>query len=343
MTRDNSWLQSDDTGLRPMVPRKDLRRVVQLVSEGFDEWQSWRGRSFLSLLEVLSYTGPFLSLARFSSAFRQFCSAIVWVEGGQVVGVVAGHPIGPDPRYWIFRNIVVSKPHRGKGIGRELQRGLIERASSEGAQKAIVMVRVNNPASINLASSDGFRLLTITSDMKLIPSQAMTPAPPTGDSLRQQKPSDWHQVYQLTQAATPPALRSFNPVREDDFRTRMLQRLGHWLGNLISGQWEHQFVAEESGELAALLTVKACLWGEHRLEMTVHPSWRGHLEEILVRKGLGVLSRYPKRPVNIKVPVAHTEAITVLSQRGFNEMKTQAILGLDLRQFRNQTSEDSTG
>jgi ribosomal protein S18 acetylase RimI-like enzyme len=341
VSRDHDRRRTDDRGLRRMVPRKDLRPVVQLISDAFKDWQSWRGRSFLSALRILSYTGPFLSLAGLSSAFREFCSAVVWVEKGQVVGVVAGHPIGSDPHYWVLKNIVVSRSHRGRGIGRELTHAIIEKAVSEGAEKAIVMVRSDNRASLNLASSDGFRPLMATSDMRLTARPAVAPAVSPANGLRRQEPSDWRRVYELTHTATPSAMRAFDPVREKEFRRRFPERLGRWLLNLLNGQLEHRFVAEVSGELAATLMVEAHLWGEHRLEMTVPPRWRGHVEEMLISEGLAILARYPELPVNIKVPASHAEAINVLRRYGFSDEKNQVILGMDLGRSGNRTPEES--
>lgn len=318
-----------------MVPREDLRPVVQLISDGSKDWQSWRGRTFLSVLNILSYTGPLLSLARVSSAFRQFCSAVVCVEREQVVGAVAGHPIGADPRYWVLKNIVVSRSHRGRGIGRELTHAIIDKAVSEGAEKAIVMVRTDNTASLNLASSDGFRPLVATSDMRLTTPPAMPPAPSRANGLRREEPGDWRLVCKVVHAATPSALRAFNPLREDKSPRGFYKRFGRWLRNLVSGQQEHRFVAEVDGELAATLRVEAHLCGEHHLEIIVHPRWRGHVEEMLISKGLAVLARYPERPVNIKVPASHAEAIEVLSRYGFSEEKKQVILGMDLARSRH--------
>ena len=332
---------TDFCGLRPMEPERDLRSVVQLIREGFDPWQSWRGRSFLSLLEIMSYTGPLLSLLRFSSAFRQFCSAIVWVEDGQVVGVVAGHAIGHDPRFWIFKNIVVSKLYRGRGIGRGLQRGLIDKALREGAEKAIVMIRVDNAASLNLASSDGFHPLTVTTYMALTHLQTEVPAFRSMNGLRPHKRKDWPQVYELKRTVIPPELRPFNPGNESDFSKKSDDILGSGPWDLIRGQRVHRFVVKKNGELAATLKVEACLWAEHRLEIIIHPRWRGRVEEVLVGKALNVLTRYPKKPISIRVPAAYTQAIEVLRRYGFEEKKTQAILGMDLRHIRDQAAGES--
>jgi GNAT superfamily N-acetyltransferase len=317
------------TGPHPMVPKRHLCSVIELINEGFHGWQSWKGEKALFAFKVLTRLGPCLwVLERINTEFRDFCSAIVWVEEGQVVGVIAGHPIGSDPRYWIFRNLAVRKSYRTAGIGRALLKELIHWAKGQGAIRAIGMVRTKNPASLHLCRSLGFKELTVTVEMNLAAMGSVKPFVLPGVTLHRLNAVDRHKGYELAQTIFPAALQSFRPIQEDEFHQTACQKLG----DLFTGHWVHRIAAKKEDEFVGLLTVEALLFGgEHRLKMMVHPHWRGRLEKPLIAKGLSILARYPKGNVYINLFASHTEAIEVLSEFGFVEKKTQIILGLDLQ------------
>jgi GNAT superfamily N-acetyltransferase len=333
MLSSEPWQRHGYTGPRPMVPSRDLGTVVELIKEGYAPWQSWKGKRALSALRILNRLGPLPTLlARYNAAFREFCSAVVWVEEGQVIGLVAGHPIGPDPRYWIFKNLEVQKSHRRHGIARGLMQSIIEKARAEGAEKAIGMVRTNNAASLNLTASLGFIELVVTSDLRLPATESVTPTLLSEVALCRIKATEWRKVYELAQATTPASLQRFKPAWEEDFRLGRRQRLSRWLRSLLFGRQEHQLAVEEGERFVAALTVQASrFWGEHRLELMVHSSWRGRLEEMIITNGLAILGRYPQRPINVHLFSAHTEAMQVLERYGFVEIKTQVIIGLELK------------
>jgi len=81
----------------------------------------------------------------------------------------------------------------------------------------------------------------------------------------------------------------------------------------------------------ATLTLHASHWrGHHRLELMVHPDYRGQLEDMLVTKALSILGDYPERGVVVTHPAEHREAIEVLKGYGFTEKRTLAQMRLAL-------------
>jgi hypothetical protein len=64
--------------------------------------------------------------------------------------------------------------------------------------------------------------------------------------------------------------------------------------------------------------------------MTVHPEYRGHLEDMLITKALIILARHPKREVIVEHPSYHREAMEALKRYGFVEEETLIRMKLDL-------------
>ncbi len=314
-----------------MLPSRDLEAVIALMNEGYAGWQSWRGKTALSVLAVLRRFPPVLWLLQRSASFRQFCSALVYVDDGQVVGFVVTHPIEPGLCYWIGRNIAVRKSHRRHGIAHILTQAMLDRAAAQGAEKIIVMIRTDNVPSLNLVQKFGFRPLAGTTEMRMAASDWTVPPVDSDASIRSLRASEWGRMADLLRAATPAELLAYQPICSHEADLRTARRLWRRVSDLIAGQWEHYLVVEKDNTLAGLLKIEASLWGgDHCAEITVHPRYRGRLEEALVSKALSVLARYPRHVIDVKLFASHKEAIQVLARYGFEERKTQVIHGLDL-------------
>ncbi len=54
------------------------------------------------------------------------------------------------------QNIIVSQPHRGRGMGRKLLQALTQALTNQGVEKVFLEVRASNQAAMNLYQSMGF-------------------------------------------------------------------------------------------------------------------------------------------------------------------------------------------
>jgi hypothetical protein len=211
---------------------------------------------------------------------------------------------------------------------------MIDKTLAQGGETVIAMVLANNETALRSIQSVGFRPVAAFTEMKLATVEPTALIVLPGVSLRRRRYAEWRKEYELARAATPAQLQLYKPVCEEDYRLKLGQRLGRWLGNLLARRKEYRLVVKEGNEFIATLTVQASRWGgEHHLELMVHPCWRGCLEEMLIRRALAILAEYPNRGVCIRLFASHTEAIKVLSRYGFVEDKTRVILGLDLKPF----------
>lgn len=78
---------------------------------------------------------------------------LVASEGDTIVGCALVSVVGNLAR---FHGLTVAKSHRGKGIGKELNRARVRIASDLGAEQVMVEVAAWNVASLEIARSQGF-------------------------------------------------------------------------------------------------------------------------------------------------------------------------------------------
>lgn len=78
---------------------------------------------------------------------------LVASDGDAVVGCALVSVVGKVAR---FHGLSVAKSHRGKGIGKELNRARVRIASDLGAEQVVVEVAAWNVASLEIARASGF-------------------------------------------------------------------------------------------------------------------------------------------------------------------------------------------
>lgn len=316
-------------GLRPLDPVRDLWQVAELIEEAFDGRLSREGRGVIRDLRLLSLLWPLVwVLDRTSPEFHDFLSGFVWVEGGKIVGHVTLSREGVfSPRFWIS-NLAVARAYQGRGIAKALMKAAIEEAREQGGEEVILRVKAGNEPAISLYRGLGFDEVYAITKMRLNRVEPVALTIAEGFTLRRISRAEWEKEYELAREAIPRKVQLLKPVREADFR---VHKPFGWLVSLILGRREHRFAIDEDGKFIATLTVYASRWwGEHRIEMTVHPEYRGHLEDMLITKALIILARHPKREVIVEHPSYHREAMEALKRYGFVEEETLIRMKLDL-------------
>ena len=319
-------------GLRPMEPSRDLRQVAALVEEAFAEQLDLRGREALRELKHMSRLGPLLWLLdRLSPEFHETFSGFVWVEEGRVVGNVTVNRSIWRSRRWFISNVAVERAYQGRGIARELMQAAIGMARDRGGESVTLQVRADNVPALKLYRNLGFEELVGTTELRLGRVGRVDFVPTEGFTLRQRGYSEWHKEYKLAQAATPASEQRAKPIREEDFRKGIVERVADWLGDIFAGRRTYRLAVDEGDRFIATLTVRASWWGgRHSLEIMTHPDYRGQVEEMLVTKALALLGNYPGQGVAVKMSASHQEAIETLKRYGFVEEKTLIRMRLNL-------------
>ena len=83
---------------------------------------------------------------------------LVAEAGGDILGYAYAAPYHPRAayRYTIETTVYVGDAARGRGIGRDLYRALLERLDGGGLHMAVALIALPNPASVALHAATGF-------------------------------------------------------------------------------------------------------------------------------------------------------------------------------------------
>lgn len=331
------------SGIRPIDPLRDARGVVRLIEEAFGGELNPVTQKMLRDLHWLSRTawllGPFLWMTPFADLFSGF----VWVEGRQVVGnVTLTQARSGGPGCWLVSNVVVDPAHRRRGIGRALMEEALAHVRSRNGHRIILQVRADNQAAVHLYRDIGFVSVDTLLEMRLpldrsverIRSSASHLAPHAQRislPLRQRGYDKWHQEYLLARKAVPAAAQRLHPLERSSFEVGWDDRIFRGFRNCLGNVREYRLGIEKRGALRATLTVWAGRWRPyHRLEIMIHPDYRGQWEERLVDHALALLRRYPCHPVYIEVYAVHEALVKVLRGRGFVTDRELVQMELDL-------------
>jgi len=233
---------------------------------------------------------------------------------------------------WLISNVAVRPNCQGRGIAHHLVQAAIDLARERGGEWVLLQVHTENVAAYRLYLDMGFGQIAALTELRSEGVKTVAFSPAEAFTLRRRSYREWRKEYRLALEATSKEMQWLNPLRHDQFRVGLDQRVSNWLTNLLRGRDEVRLAVEEGNRFVATLTITASHWrGHHRLELMVHPDHRGQLEDMLVTKALSILGDYPERAVVVTHPAEHREAIEVLKSYGFTEKRTLAQMRLALR------------
>ncbi len=320
------------SGLRPMRPSSDLGQVTDLIEEAFGHELDSGGREVLQELRLMSYLGLLLwFLERISPEFWDTFSGFVWVEDGRIVANVTVNRGKRASRRWLISNVAVQGAYRRRGIARRLTEAALDWACQQGGEWAVLQVRADNEPAQRLYRGVGFEELTTSMELRLERARPVAVVSTEGFSLRPFSAGEWLKEYRLVKAATSAGAQWIKSIREMDFRLNLGQRLARAIGDFLGGHKLYRLAVEDQEEFIALLTIQVSgSEADHRLSLTVHPDYRGRLEEMMVATGLVILSTYPQRAVSVTQTTDHPQAIEALKRYGFVAGRTLTQMRLDL-------------
>jgi ribosomal protein S18 acetylase RimI-like enzyme len=317
-----------------MEPARDLAGVAKLIQDAFADELDRTGQAALREMRNMSRLGPLLWwLDRASAEFNELLSGFVWVEEGQIVGNVTLSRATPGSSRWIISNVAVAEPYRGRGIARALMDAALALIHEWGGRVAALQVRDNNRAAVHLYQSMGFRETFGTAYLQLDRVPPVTPLPLVAGRLRPRRfdSADAHMEYELARVATPEAVQIDHPVRMTRYRLGVEHRLADWMRQLVGGGPTLRLVVDAGDYLAATVIAETGAWGgEGHVFLTVHPVWRGQVEQQLVSHALHHLRRWPRRAVQVRHSTYHPEGIEAFVRFGFREVRTLLWMRRDL-------------
>jgi ribosomal protein S18 acetylase RimI-like enzyme len=298
-------------GLQPLDLARHLGGLASLLELCFGNELDANGRGMIREMQWLSRAGPALHLLPVLTLGQQpWNLGYVWVEDGRVVGSVSTQRAAPRSDTWLVANVAVHPDHRRRGIALALMQATLDMLRGKGAAEVILQVEDDNLGAIFLYRQLGFGHVT-TRMAWTRPGYTTSPAyEPAADlHIRLRGHGEWAAQLALARRVSAEGLAWGKPLRETDFRPTALTVLGQF----VSGRQVEHWVAIASrpteplagadpaashspwqtGGLIGSLTVTTGATGSDRLDLLVHPDWRGKAEHPLLVRGLRRLGRRP--------------------------------------------------
>jgi GNAT superfamily N-acetyltransferase len=202
----------------------------------------------------------------------------------------------------------------------------LELVNEYNGKSVSLQVRADNQWARHLYNSLKFKELAGTTFLRLnqVPAVEEVSVPP-GLKLRPRHFSalDGRLAYNLARAATPEHVQGEWPLRRSRFELGVNEQVSNLFHRLVGAAPAAYWAVEESQRLVGLVNVLGGVFGQpHRLELVVHPDWRGTLERPLLNHALHYLYPWRHKEMVVKHPADHLEAIAAFKEFGFNEEQT---------------------
>ncbi len=323
--------RSEYFGLRPLDPMKDLGGVADLIEQAFANELDRAGQSALRELRWLSRLRPLLWwMVYMNPDHSDFLSGFVWEENNKIAGNITVNRTSPGSRRWLISNLAVAKDYRRQGIARSLMDAGLELVKEYNGLSISLQVRADNVAAKQLYESLHFKEISGTTHLRIRRVPLVEPSLelsqlPTGILLRSRTFSlaDARRAYNLAAAAMPLKAQKEWPLRQRSFQLTPQEKIGGFFRWLVGSGPAAHWVLEDGQRFIGLVDVEPRPFGQmHRMNLVIHPDWRGYLERPLISRALNYLSPWRNNSVAIKHPSNHTEAIEIFKEFGFRETQT---------------------
>jgi ribosomal protein S18 acetylase RimI-like enzyme len=294
-------------------------------------------------LRLLGRLGPLsVLLLAMSSPVDGLLNGFVYEQDGKVVGnVTLSRPTGHAHR-WQVSNVAVLDAYRGQGIGRSLVETALDAIQQRGGRVAYLYVRDDNPAAVHLYESMGFVALDHLTDLvpagQALRSEADRPPESVADAelglLRRLRASEGQALYELVGQARGAGQKWLGLPRRRRFVRTADERFFQWLSALWRGPRETFWGASPTNRslLAGMSVREASGWERkpHRIEIWVHPSYRGRLEHKLAQDVTTLVARLAPHRVFLSLSASEQAMIDALLERPFSRARTLILMRLEL-------------
>jgi ribosomal protein S18 acetylase RimI-like enzyme len=328
--------ENSTTGIRGVNVRTDLAAIADLIDICFGARMDDAGRATVRELRALSQAGPMLALLnRFDRLLDGIGHGYVYTEAGRIVANVsiarAGYPRSMGVGA-LIANVATHPDYRRRGLARALMEAALDGIRAKGMDFAILQVEADNYGARAL-----YRQLGFSEERTFIrwvrPPYTRTPLPKSdgeGPYITLRSAHEWREEYELACLVRPNRRGGVawqRPTHPDLFRPSFWQALGR----ALSGQSSERWVArrEDGTGIAAALHVMTHFGSTTRLELLVHPNYRGKVESALFGAALyHHVDRY--RTLNMEHPADDESVSELLESLGFERRNVLVHMRLDL-------------
>jgi ribosomal protein S18 acetylase RimI-like enzyme len=320
-------------GARPINIRTDLAGVADLIEVAFAATMDEAGRAAVRDLRLINNYGPLMLLVTgLNHVLGDVQSGYVWTEGGRIVGNVSVG-LSDMPRSmgagYVIANVAVHPDFRRRGIARQLMEKSLELIRRKGGKFAILQADASNEAARQLYRTLGFREERIFGRWYRSAHQRQPPRLPDMPNITLRQATEWRAEYALARLVRPNeqgGLGWQRPTHPDLFRLS-LTRL---LGMIVTGRSERRWIVHGPGgkEIVGAMRIETAFGGLDRLELLVHPAYKGQLELPLITFALR-LSSDGYHSTTIEHPLDDVPTVQVLDRHHFERRYTTVSMRFD--------------
>ena len=300
------------TGLRPFDPRRDFRSVVELIDIAFGDKLTPTAQASLAEMRHLARWGPLLWWLYWPRWFGVMAmSGFVWVEEGRVVGNVSLRRSSGANAF--IGNVAVHPDWRGRGIASQLMKAALDEPNARRGHWIGLEVRADNLAARQLYEQLGFQEIGRTVCM-LRPAGLPIGNLPVHPLLRRGRRRDSTALIHLMHAIVPEPHRQLLELSDVDYQLGWQRVLDCW----FDGRREFWWVFEEKESLCgAVRALQERGRRPNRLEILIAPEHSGHLEDVLVRRGVTSLCSVSDKMIEVVLLPSSNLLLEALEEMGF--------------------------
>lgn len=295
--------------LRPINPRHDLKYVADLIELCFSDSLDADGKRYLRRMRHVSQNRENRWFDTTPFQINNTAEGFVWEEDGQIVGNISLIPFFTLGYFtYLIANVAVHPDYRRRGIARSLTTAALDWVQKRRTRAVWLQVRDNNPPAIRLYESVGFIERARRTTWTLMPGNLKGQAI-SGVRITSQKSQHWRRHREWLQLNYPDQLFWYWPLSPNAFQP------GLWgiLARLISDTRLRQWGVERQGQLLGILSWKATATFADQLWLAASPK----NEDIVLQTLLPQIrwQERAQRPLSIDYPVGR--AVNTLHDAGF--------------------------
>ncbi len=306
------------SGIRPVNLRTDLAGIAELIELCFGPTMDDAGRAAVREMRMVSQSSSlsllFHGLDRLMGGLEQ---GFVWIEDNRLVGNVSVSPAN-YPRSlgagYVVANVAVHPDYRRHGLAHTLMLASLDLIRRKGGTFAVLQVDASNEIAQHLYARLGFReergFIRWHRSSHIRAPQRLPDMP----FLTLRQPNEWRSEFDLAQLARPNqrgGLGWLRPTHPTYFHPSLWRTLTGWT---IGRNEEHWIVRDDhDARIVGSMRVTMSFGSADRMELLVHPSYQGKLEEPLINYVLRRLDGH-RRPLTIEHPADDATATSLLER-----------------------------
>lgn len=229
---------------------RDFDQLFRLISDGFKKEIAIVGFDTRRLSRAAGFYRRFSAFLPLLDVFQvNLPTILVAVSGDTMIGAIHLVPYGQD--VWSIESVVVDTPFRGHGVYRRLMKEALGYVSEKHGKGVRQSVWTDNIAPLKVAAELEFEVL----EEEILFVCEFSQVPPIGFDkdvlVRESKPADEGQIYEICKSIEPRKIAAYQNVPEDHHGS-----LANYVVDKLVGSRSKRWVIEVQGKIAGYASVR---------------------------------------------------------------------------------------